>query len=104
MDILVDSHHTTSCFIFFFSNTLCPRDGNSDKISKHARNLLFQMALSQPQFNACKFLWSEIIECSHKGSGCHYDSYIFHLVKHVTQLNLRADIEHKPYKYTKREA
>jgi hypothetical protein len=91
-------------FHLLFRNTLCPQGGNSNKISKHARNLLFQMALSQPQFNACHFLWSEIIECSHKSSGSHYAPYIFHLVKHVTKLNLQADIEHKLYKYAKREA
>jgi hypothetical protein len=84
-------------FYLLFWNTLCPRGGNSDKISKYARNLLFQMAPSQPQFNACHFLWSEIIECSHKDSTCHYAPYIFHLVKHVTKLKLQADIKHKPY-------
>jgi hypothetical protein len=59
--------------------------------------VLFQMAPSQPQFNACHFIWSEIIECSHKVSACQYAPYIFHLVKHVTKLNLHDDIEHKPY-------
>jgi hypothetical protein len=84
-------------FYLLFRNTLCPRGGNSDKISKYARNLLFQMVPSQPQFNACHFLWNEIIKCSHMGSACHDAPYIFHLVKHVTKLNLQANIEHKPY-------
>jgi hypothetical protein len=83
------------CYYFFSINIL--------KISKYARNVLFQMAPSQPQFNACHYLWSEIIECSHKGSACHYAPYIFHLVKHVTKLNLQADIEHKSYNTPKRK-
>jgi hypothetical protein len=60
-----------------FHNTLCPRGGNSDKISKYAHNILFQMAPNQPQFNACHYLWSEIIACSYQGSACHYAPYVF---------------------------
>jgi hypothetical protein len=59
-----------------FRNTLCPRGGNSDKISKYARNILFQMAPNQPQFNACHYLWSEIIVCSYQGSACHYIMFL----------------------------
>ena len=80
-----------------FQNTLFPRGGNSDAISKFARNLLYQMAPGQPQFNACHFLWSEIIDCSIQGTGCRYAPYIFHLVKSVTKLDLKADTEHKSY-------
>jgi hypothetical protein len=80
-----------------FRNTLCPRGGNSDKISKYAWNILFQMAPNQPQFNACHYLWSEIIACSYQGSACHYAPYVFAMVKHTSKLNLQWDNEHKKY-------
>jgi hypothetical protein len=73
-----------------FRYTLTLRGGDSDNISHIARNLLYQMAPGQPQFNACHFLWNEIIICSYNSySGCHYANYIFLLVKHATNLILR---------------
>jgi hypothetical protein len=69
-----------------FRYTLTPRGGDSDNISHRARNLLYQMAPGQPQFNACHFLWNEIILCSYtSSSGCNYAPYIFMLVKHATR-------------------
>jgi hypothetical protein len=76
-----------------FRYTLCPRGGDSDNISHRAINLLYQMAPDQPKFNACHFLWNEIIICSHtSSSGCHYAPYIFMMVKHATKLDLKTDV------------
>jgi hypothetical protein len=86
-----------------FHNTLCPRGGNSDKISKYARNISFQMAPNQLQFNACHYLWSEIISCSYQGSACHYAPYVFAMVKHASKLDLKWDIEHKKYNSPKKK-
>jgi hypothetical protein len=85
-----------------FRYTLCPRGGDSDNISHRARNLLYQMALGQPKFNVCHFLWHEIIIYSHtSSSGCHYAPYIFMMVKHATQLDLKTDVVHDSYKTSK---
>jgi hypothetical protein len=60
------------------------------------------MAPGQPKFNACHFLWHEIIICSHtSSSGCHYAPYIFMMVKHATQLDLKTDVVHDSYKTSK---
>jgi hypothetical protein len=60
------------------------------------------MAPGQPKFNACHFLWHEIIICSHTlSSGCHYALYIFMMVKHATQLDLKTKVVHESYKTSK---
>jgi hypothetical protein len=60
------------------------------------------MAPGQLKFNACHFLWHEIIICSHTSfSGCHYASYIFMMVKHATQLDLKTDVVHESCKTSK---
>jgi hypothetical protein len=85
-----------------FRFTLTPTGGDSNNISYQVKNLLYKMAPSQRRFNVCDFLWSEIIICSHRGSsGCHYAPYIFHMIKHVTQLNTKPNKTHDSYK-TKR--
>jgi hypothetical protein len=85
-----------------FMYTLCPRSGDSNNISHRARNLLYQIAPSQPKFNVCHFLWNEIIICSHTSSSrCHYAPYIFMMVKHATKLDLKTDVIHEPYKTSK---
>jgi hypothetical protein len=57
------------------------------------------MAPSQCQFNVCDFLWQEIISCSHDpSSGCHYAPYIFHMIKHMTNLNIKGGTSHGAYK------
>jgi hypothetical protein len=100
--------HTSGLTLYYkmlnllFRYTLCPRGGDSDNISHRARNLLYQMAPGQPKFNACHFLWHEIIICSHtSSSGCHYAPYIFMMVKHATQLDLKTDVVHESYKTSK---
>jgi hypothetical protein len=56
-----------------FRLILTPRAGGPANISHRAKDLLYQMAPSQCQFNVCDFLWQEIITCSHDpSSGCHY--------------------------------
>jgi hypothetical protein len=85
-----------------FRYTLCPRGDDSDNISHRARNLLYQMAPGQPKFNVCHFLCTEIIICSHtSSSGCHYAPYIFMMVKHATQLDLKTDVVHESYNTSK---
>jgi hypothetical protein len=85
-----------------FRYTPTPRGGDSDNISHSARNLLYQMALGQPQFNACHFLWQEITICSYtSSSGSHYAPYIFMLVKHATQLDLKINTPREKYKASK---
>jgi hypothetical protein len=85
-----------------FRHTLTPRGGDSDNISHRDRNLLYQMAPGQPKSNACHFLWDEISICSYtSSSGCHYAPYIFLMVKHAAQLDLKTDIIHENYKSSK---
>jgi hypothetical protein len=85
-----------------FRFTLTPRGGDSENISRMAKNLLYQMAPSKGKFNVCDFLWREIITCSYDASSrCHYAPYIFHMIKHVTNLNIRVDKSHGAYKSSK---
>ena len=80
-----------------FRGTLYPRAGDADNISKRAKNLLFQMAPGKPKFKVFNFIWNEIIYCSHDASsGCHYAPYIFHMIKHVTGINILTDKLHPP--------
>jgi hypothetical protein len=79
--------------------TLYPRAGDADNISKRAKNLLFQMAPGKPKFKVFNFIWNEIIYCSYDASsGCHYAPYIFHMIKHVSGVNILSDKLHPAYK------
>jgi hypothetical protein len=81
---------------------LAPRVGDSDNISFRAKNLLNQMDPALPAFSIMRYIWHEIITCSHDGkSSCHYAPYIFKMILHVTGLNILTNKSHIAYKPVK---
>lgn len=82
-----------------FRYTLCPKGGDSDNISNMSKNLLSWMHPDKGDFNVFDFIWEEIIICSYSPKkSCHYASYIFAMIKEVTNLDILIDKAHPVYK------
>ena len=96
------SLHFIDCSTLCFISLSLLEGGDSDNISHRAKNLLVQMAPGKRKFAVMEFIWNEIISCSSdSSSACHYATYIFHMIKTVTQFNIVHSTVHVSYHTTK---